>query len=148
MSNRKTSTALPIYPVLPPMRCDHGCGECCGPTMASIAEYDAIQAFAKQNGITPKRQGLKCPFYQEGTCKVYPVRPMICRLYGHSKKTPCARGYNTNIPRKVEEKLLVNYVRKYSPDILLHGLVYTDEEIMRLINTRELAATERDTRLR
>ena len=96
---------------LPIMQCDAGCGECCGPVMCSHSEFDRIDAYAKANGIEPKRQGTRCPFYQDGTCKVYDVRPFICRLFGHCGDMVCCKGYNVNIPPDVEDRVMAGYVQ-------------------------------------
>ena len=90
---------------MPAMRCDDGCGACCGIVLCREDEYQAVEAYARENGIIPKAQGVTCPFFQGGTCKVYPVRPFVCQLFGHSKKLPCPRGHNVNIPTTLERKL-------------------------------------------
>ncbi len=97
---------LPMLPPLPEMRCDTGCGECCGLVPASPREYMTIAVYAKLHGITPKRNGVTCPFYQEGQCSVHPVRPAICRVFGHTEKLKCPHGYNTN----VEEEIIHQYI--------------------------------------
>jgi Fe-S-cluster containining protein len=84
-------------PVIPPMKCDDNCGQCCGIVPASDSEYKAIVAYAKKHNIEPRRQGPTCPFYQNGKCSVHAVRPMICQVFGHSEKLVCPKGYNTNI---------------------------------------------------
>jgi Fe-S-cluster containining protein len=30
-----------------------------------------------------RRHGYVCPFLEEGACGIYPVRPLVCRMYGH-----------------------------------------------------------------
>lgn len=97
---------LPI--AIPPMKCDVGCGECCGVVPATNAEFSRIKNYVTQMGIVPLDQGVTCPFYQEGQCKVYKVRPLICQLFGHMKepRMTCPRGYNTNIPLQVGTRLI------------------------------------------
>jgi Fe-S-cluster containining protein len=101
------------------MRCDTGCGECCGVVPTTKAEFSRIRAYIGQKGIVPLDQGVTCPFYQEGSCKVYKVRPIICQLYGHMKepRMTCPRGYNTNIPLHVGERILA---QNGEPTHLLH----------------------------
>jgi uncharacterized protein len=82
--------------VLPPMRCDRGCGACCGFAPATETEYQAVRRYAESHGITPIEQGVTCPFYQDGQCSVYPVRPMICRVFGYDDLLQCRRGYNVD----------------------------------------------------
>lgn len=83
--------------VFPPMRCDEGCGQCCGPAPATKAELAAVQRYITANGIVPVDQGLTCPFYQSGRCAVHPVRPRICQAFGHVEMLTCPRGYNENV---------------------------------------------------
>jgi Fe-S-cluster containining protein len=91
---------------LPVMRCDSGCGDCCGLAPVTDQEYKHVVEYAQQNGITPLEQGVTCPFYQKGTCQVYPVRPLVCRIFGHTEKLPCSRGYNTNLPDRKIQKMV------------------------------------------
>ncbi len=94
----KAKKRLPIVtPEFPPMRCDDGCGECCGPAPATRAELDRVVAYIREHGITPKDQGITCPLYLDGKCSVYAVRPLICRAFGHVDGLDCSRGYNTNV---------------------------------------------------
>lgn len=86
--------------VFPPMRCDEGCGECCGPAPASKAELAAVRHYIAAHGIKPIEQGLTCPFYQSGRCAVYPVRPRICQAFGHVETLTCPRGYNVDVDVK------------------------------------------------
>ena len=114
-------------PVLPEMQCDKGCGECCGPVLCKQHEYDRVVEYAQQNGIEPKRQGETCPWYQDGGCKVYPVRPFICRLFGHSEDLVCSRGYNVNIPKLLEKRATASYGK---PETLLHFVFEDWKEVL------------------
>lgn len=105
-------------PVLPEMKCDKGCGECCGPALCSEREYQTVKRYAKRHGVKPIVQGLTCPFYQDGECKVYEVRPRICRLFGHSDRLVCCKGYNTNVSKKAESEFMAGY----HPERVLHEL--------------------------
>lgn len=96
--------------VLPSMQCDEGCGECCGPVMVTETEFQRVARYAKEHGIVPvaNPDGITCPFFLEGTCKVYAVRPMICKAYGHSDvpTLTCPRGYNVNVPSEQVDRML------------------------------------------
>jgi Fe-S-cluster containining protein len=81
-------------PVIPPMKCDAGCGKCCGPAPCSTQEFKALQKHIAAKGIVPIEQGITCPVYINGTCAVYEVRPLICRAFGHVEKLKCAHGYD------------------------------------------------------
>lgn len=101
---------VPKYPQLPVMQCDAGCGECCGVVPCTQGEFEAVSNYAAANGIEPVRQGVTCPWYQQGVCKVHEVRPSLCRLFGHVPEMECSRGYNVNIQgtllRKWKEKMI------------------------------------------
>ncbi len=96
-------------PVLPTMQCDDNCGECCGPVLCTDKEYEAVKRAAKRNGVKPVKQGLTCPYYQQGRCQVYEARPRICRLFGHCTGLVCCKGYNTNVPASVERAFMSDY---------------------------------------
>jgi hypothetical protein len=53
-----------------------------------------------------------CPFRDEerGRCLVYPVRPFICRLFGHVEWMPCPLGAIPTCPPRSKEWLWA-YVR-------------------------------------
>lgn len=119
----------------PEMRCDRGCGECCGIVPTSRVEADAVRDYAAANGIKPVAQGTTCPWYQNGGCAVYPARPFICKAYGHVEAMRCPRGYNTNIPPRREADLMRAYVLETNKhgDALLHEAVYSTEELLSIV---------------
>ncbi len=93
--------------VLPSMRCDTGCGECCGIVPVTVTEFNAIERYVKEKGIIPiETKDGTCPLYQEGRCSVYPVRPLICRIFGHAERLPCPRGYNVNVPQREVDRMI------------------------------------------
>lgn len=98
---------------LPVMRCDDGCGECCGPVICKPHEYDAVVKYAAKHGIQPVRQGITCPWYQNGRCAVYEARPPVCRMFGHVPGMVCCKGYNVNVAPEVERR----FRRENKPDI-------------------------------
>lgn len=63
---------------------------------------------------------------------MYPVRPFMCRLFGHSPAMVCDRGHNVNIPQKKEQRLMAQYVAS-KPDVWLHGVVYDEADMLHLI---------------
>lgn len=89
-------------PVLQPMQCDDGCGRCCGPVPVTENELGAIRRYVARRGIEPvDHGGLTCPLYIDGRCSVYPVRPFLCRVFGHVPALQCVRGYRGNpVPDK------------------------------------------------
>jgi len=69
------------------------CGDCCGPVPANDDEYAKIKAYSAEHGIKANldNPGLQCPYLSVGECLVYPVRPLICRVYGYIETLPCNR---------------------------------------------------------
>lgn len=110
-------------PILPPMQCDKGCGQCCTVVMCKDGEYAAVERYAQEHGIEPKDNGVQCPWYQDGQCQIYPVRPFVCALYGHVERMTCPFGYNVNIPARRERELVQAYGR---PTRCLHEILGDD----------------------
>lgn len=106
-------------PLLPPMKCDEGCGACCGPVPCSKTEYNAVVALARKKGLTPIAQGMSCPFYQGGKCSVYEARPTMCRVFGHVPEMTCCNGHNVNVnPVIVQAMIKQSGARGHA--VLLH----------------------------
>jgi hypothetical protein len=116
---------------LPPMTCDR-CGDCCTLVLCGQYEYDAVLAYAAEHAITPRKQGIRCPFFQEKRCAVYPVRPMICRLFGHSPRLVCANGHNRNVSAGVEKRFAGSAPHERS---LHEAAGWTANEILTLVTT-------------
>jgi Fe-S-cluster containining protein len=57
-------------------------------------EQERIQRFLAELGMaTAEVQGTTCPYLVIGAgCAIYPVRPLICRIYGTSPTYRCAVG--------------------------------------------------------
>lgn len=81
-----------------------GCGECCGPVpvsiedMAKIARYVANSEYA-QEVAARQHAHLDCIFrdHLKGRCSIYPVRPVICRMFGVDVNLQCPNGNSANI---------------------------------------------------
>jgi hypothetical protein len=106
---------------LPVMECRENCGACCGPVLCKDFEFQRVTAFAAKNGLSPVAQGITCPWYQGGKCTVYPVRPFACRMFGHVPRMECKHGFNTNVSRQDERRLVEIYKDDGGPlDRMLH----------------------------
>lgn len=96
-----------IYAKVPEAACDR-CGVCCGPIGFTILEEKNIEKYLEDEGISvhacvvgrSKDQvfaftnDCKCPFIMDNECVVYPVRPIVCRLFGVIRgggKLPCKK---------------------------------------------------------
>ena len=105
--------------VLPPMQCDSGCGECCGPVPVTETEFQRIRRYIADHNVVPVEQGVTCPLFLGGSCAVYEVRPLPCRIFGHFDKMTCPHGYNAN----VDEREILRMVRANGkPTRWLHEL--------------------------
>jgi hypothetical protein len=128
--------------VLPSMRCDDGCGECCGLVPATETEFQRVKRYIKEQGITPvEYNDGRCPLYQDGKCTVYPVRPLICQLFGHSEHPmmQCIHGYNVNIPeREVQRMVAANGMATHTLHDLLPGFTEKAEEAGRREDAKSL----------
>ena len=87
-----------IYATLPQVRCKGLCQEACGPVLMSKAEWQRVLA---RLGYWPhakphpkKLKDLACPMLHKGSgkCRVYDVRPMVCRLWGVVETMRCPHG--------------------------------------------------------
>jgi hypothetical protein len=102
---------------LPPIDCAR-CGACCGPVLVDLEEWQAIATFAWVEGVEPLERGIDCPFLRPDGCAVYPVRPRVCRLMGHSPRLQCARRRNHNVSPRDEQR----FMEGYRPTLLLGEL--------------------------
>jgi Fe-S-cluster containining protein len=71
-----------LYDSLPKLVCKRLCQGCCGPIEMAKMEYQRI---ANRLGRIPPgvdHKTLTCPMLKNGGCKVYDIRPMLCRLWG------------------------------------------------------------------
>jgi uncharacterized protein len=80
-----------IYARIPKLDCQRKCQECCGPILMSRFEWQRI---CSQLHREPKGNAdLTCPMLKNGTdCRVYTIRPAICRLWGTVEKMACPHG--------------------------------------------------------
>jgi len=99
-----------VYERLPVGICD-GCTDCAlrcaGEVPMVAAEYHAIRQYLDNQGqpVPPRRQRrwgqmmAPCRFLAEDSrlCTIYPVRPLICRLFGLVEWLPCPTGKQTAV---------------------------------------------------
>lgn len=102
------TTEKPMRVSLPVMTCVPDCGDCCGPVPITKKERNRIQAYITKHNVVPKYTGyLTCPFFQEGSCKVYPVRPLVCAIFGHTRKMACPKGRSRFVPEKITHQMML-----------------------------------------
>lgn len=117
---------------LPPTTCER-CGGCCGIVPCTEAEFQAVQRYAQTQQVTPRRQGITCPYWQQTGCLVYPVRPLLCQLMGHTPRLTCRHGHNHHLPDKQVERLMRKY-RKKPATRYLHEACFLPATILELLH--------------
>lgn len=85
-----------LYNLVPDVACTPGCIECCrnfGVPSRTKVEDQRLKAFLRASGRElGEARGNTCPYVSEKGCTVYPVRPLICRLFGTSPNYMCHMG--------------------------------------------------------
>ncbi len=109
----RNSKLRAIYEQVPDFDCAEECdSECCGELITHVAiEWSQIVRYLQRNGrpvpkrkMTRKQREMKaflvgtvldadvggtehkCSLLKDGRCSVYPVRPLVCRLFGFGLK--------------------------------------------------------------
>lgn len=107
-----------IYSKIPYFKCD-GCARCCGPIRWFACEDVIIRDFMKKNKIEYIKWGVndyvknqfRCPYLtKDKKCKIYEVRPIICRLQGHTKKLPCIKKTPFDISKEKANDIMSSVV--------------------------------------
>lgn len=142
----KRLTPSNVDRLMPAMRCDSDCGECCGVTLVAQNEYQRVMDYADRHGIQPRAQGVDCPWLHDGRCAVYEARPTICRIYGHTPHCKCVRGYNVNVSPAIDTLLWDGIARQGQEHGVkfLHEAAYGIGELEGIVRSqikREKAAT-------
>lgn len=84
-----------LYDELPHIECRGKCWDSCGPVEMSLAERRRVeeahgQPLATKDGLN---SCLTCTALTPmGTCSVYEVRPLVCRLWGLTETMRCPYG--------------------------------------------------------
>ena len=80
-----------VYASLPAIDCQRLCHSACGPIVMSGLESERIASTA---GRREAADDLVCPYLEResGLCGVYPLRPLICRLWGVTDSLRCQWG--------------------------------------------------------
>ena len=101
------------------------CGKCCGIIPATNKEVETIRKYIAENDIKPiKGDMATCPFRDEvkKKCLIYPVRPLICRLFGVTNEgvMRCPNGNSAEIDgskffakgtQNVDDIKILNYIK-------------------------------------
>jgi Fe-S-cluster containining protein len=112
-----------IYSKLPTIKCKGDCASSCSYIPVGKLEIERITKWLGFNPFPPLDEKMindvmdgqmdlisyQCPLLKEGKCTIYKIRPLICRLFGLTKKMRCPFGC---VPSKwlddaVAKKLLI-----------------------------------------
>jgi hypothetical protein len=81
---------LALYSKVPRLDCKRKCQEVCGPIGMGEAERRRMVFFASEPSL---RADNVCGYLDDRRlCSVYAARPMVCRLWGTTKRTRCPWG--------------------------------------------------------
>lgn len=90
MTASKAAELQRLYAQVPHIQCRRLCADSCGPIGFSREERRLI---VKRAGKAPRANAdLTCNLLVDGSCSVYSLRPMICRLWGVVKAMECQWG--------------------------------------------------------
>lgn len=82
-----------LYMQIPDVTCVAGCTECCGPVPWCREEHELISAYLATKGEGLRQAtSIHCPYIGPGGCDIYPVRPLMCRMYGTVPGMACPKG--------------------------------------------------------
>ena len=83
-----------VYAGLPKIQCKRKCQQACGPIVISDVEQRAIESRTGKPFTIFTSADLTCELLEPitGACSVYPIRPLICRLWGLVKEMRCPWG--------------------------------------------------------
>lgn len=110
-----------VYELIPDFACTDRCYECCrnfGVPSRTRVEDKRIKEFLQERSMSQgEAQGNTCPYLDEdlkaGGCSIYPVRPLICRLYGTSPNYLCIMGVRpVRILQEDEEEEIFHLYQK------------------------------------
>ena len=112
-----------LYELIPLLLCTEGCYECCksfGVPSRTKVEDARIKEFLQEHSMQQgEAEGNTCPYLDEdqaeGGCSIYPVRPLICRLYGTSPNYLCkmkVRPVNL-LEEDEEEEIFYHYQKNF-----------------------------------
>jgi Fe-S-cluster containining protein len=83
-----------LYDLIPELMCTEGCYVCC--KNFGVPSRTKKTFFREHSMQAGEAKGHTCPYLDEslseGGCSIYPVRPLICRLYGTSPNYLCKVG--------------------------------------------------------
>jgi len=115
-----------IYSSIPEISCVENCGKCCGLISMSKLEEKRIRRFLEENHLNIQFYNdpldvtymkavygnNRCYFLDEDQrCLIYPIRPIICRLYGVAENMKCPHSRPEEYLTEQESHRLIKEVK-------------------------------------
>jgi len=103
---------------IPSFKCIQGCHDCCGPVTASSEEMSRmpVKTYAEHEAAL---SNLMCVHLGPNGCNVYEERPLICRLFGTTKRMPCPNGCRPEVMVDSEIERQVHHYIANSRQVLV-----------------------------
>jgi hypothetical protein len=75
------------------LACRRGCDSCCAPGLSVLpVEAESIARHLEVHDVTAGRRADRCTFLDDdGACRIYRVRPLLCRTHGLALKAATSR---------------------------------------------------------
>ena len=106
-----------IYSQIQNFKCQQ-CHQCCGPIIWFEPEELLIKDYLEKHKIKRilwtkeefELNNMRCPYLRNGSCIIYPVRPIVCRLQGNISELKCKSLTN---PKLMSEEELENIRKEF-----------------------------------
>lgn len=146
MNHRRQDRELDaLYATLPRLDCRGWCSASCGPIATSARERARIEE-RERRALTAEDPGPHCSMLTETQrCRVYEIRPMICRLWGLVKGMPCPYGCRPDgglLPDSEGKRLLLEAERIGGRDE--EGLARLVKDLLPLLSGEDVVRNRRD----
>lgn len=132
-----------IYNHIPTGTCA-GCGKCCAESVHLFySEFIRIIKYLRENqGLEDALDRVECYYKNEwvktqacvflkadNSCEIYPVRPLVCRLFGHKSKGKHYKDYKKILKknRLIDKAIYKTYGVHISKAVIKHRIKYCDD---------------------
>ena len=119
-----------IYDKVPSISCKKECGDLCTLIPVHPLEIAEIEkhlgrkvktdsglsiGYKEFRIIKPRAGSITCRFFRRNSCRIYEVRPLICRLYGTCEGMKCLKGCTPmHVLTDKQAHALINELEKLS----------------------------------
>lgn len=142
-NNNLISNLQDIYSQIPSGDCN-GCAKCCMESVhAFYIEFLNVYSYLEKNHlldqVTERIENhyfneltdvIPCPFLKEDkSCLIYPVRPLVCRLFGHASREVHEMNYQNILEQNMEadEYFFDTYGVHLKKEVIEHKIEYCEK---------------------